>query len=43
MNKPILFVSHKKSQCGVWEFGKNITDFYEQEKKYESLLYVWYA
>ena len=26
MNKKILFVSHKKAQCGVYEFGKNLTD-----------------
>jgi len=35
MNKPILFVSHKKSQCGVWEFGKNITDALQHSKRYQ--------
>ena len=32
--KKILFVSHKKSQCGVYEFGKNITDVLERSKYY---------
>lgn len=33
MNK-ILFVSHKKTQCGVYEFGKNITDALQHSKRY---------
>lgn len=33
MNK-ILFVSHKKTQCGVYEFGKNIADALQQSKRY---------
>lgn len=35
MNNPILFVSHKKSQCGVYEFGKNITDVLRYSKHYQ--------
>jgi hypothetical protein len=31
----ILFVSHKKSQCGVYEFGKSITDILQYSKKYQ--------
>lgn len=34
MNKTILFVSHKKAQCGVYEFGKNITDVLQHSKCY---------
>lgn len=33
--KKILFVSHKKAQCGVYEFGKNITDILLSSKKYD--------
>jgi hypothetical protein len=35
MNKRILFVSHKKSRCGVYEFGKNITDVLQRSKRYQ--------
>jgi hypothetical protein len=35
MNKRILFVSHKKSQCGVYEFGKSITDVLQHSKNYQ--------
>ena len=35
MNKKILFVSHKKAQCGVYEFGKNITDVLQHSKRYQ--------
>jgi hypothetical protein len=35
MNKNILFVSHKKAQCGVYEFGKNITDTLQLSKRYQ--------
>lgn len=35
MSKTILFVSHKKSQCGVYEFGKNITDMLQHSKRYQ--------
>ena len=33
--KKILFVSHKKAQCGVYEFGKNITDVIEHSQHYQ--------
>jgi SAM-dependent methyltransferase len=35
MNKKILFVSHRKAQCGVYEFGKNITNILSDSKKYD--------
>jgi hypothetical protein len=35
MNKKILFVSHEKAKCGVYEFGKNITDVLSRSKKYD--------
>ena len=35
MNKRILFVSHKKAQCGVYEFGKNITDVLQHSTHYQ--------
>ena len=35
MTKKVLFVSHKKSQCGVYEFGKNITDVLQHSKCYQ--------
>ncbi len=35
MNKKVLFVSHKKAQCGVYEFGKNITDVLQQSQHYQ--------
>ena len=35
MNKIILFVSHKKAQCGVYEFGKSITDVLQHSKIYQ--------
>jgi hypothetical protein len=34
MDKKILFVSHAKAQCGVYEFGKNITDVLQHSEKY---------
>ena len=34
MSKNILFVSHKKAQCGVYEFGKNITDALQHSQHY---------
>jgi len=33
MSKKILFVSHKKAHCGVYEFGKNITDVLQHSKR----------
>jgi hypothetical protein len=33
--RKILFVSHKKAQCGVYEFGKNITDVLQYSKRYQ--------
>ena len=30
MNKNILFVTHKPTQCGVYEFGKNVYNVIEQ-------------
>jgi SAM-dependent methyltransferase len=38
MNKSILFISHKKAQCGVYEFGKNIADVLLYSKKYN---FIW--
>jgi SAM-dependent methyltransferase len=35
MNKKILFISHERTQCGVYEFGKNITDILSRSKKYD--------
>lgn len=35
MNKKILFISHKKAQCGVYEFGKAITDVLQHSKRYQ--------
>jgi len=35
MNKIILFVSHKKARCGVYEFGKSITDVLQHSKNYQ--------
>ncbi|MBF0543679.1 MAG: hypothetical protein HQM08_04565 [Candidatus Riflebacteria bacterium] len=35
MNKKILFISHRKSRCGVYEFGKSITDVLQESKRYE--------
>lgn len=35
MNKRILFISHKKAQCGVYEFGKSITDVLQHSKRYQ--------
>ncbi|MBK7885587.1 MAG: hypothetical protein IPJ81_18675 [Chitinophagaceae bacterium] len=32
--KNILFVSHKKAQCGVYEFGKNISNVLQHAVKY---------
>lgn len=31
----ILFISHQKTQCGVYEFGKNITDVLCDSKRYD--------
>jgi hypothetical protein len=33
--KKILVVSHKKAQCGVYEFGKDLVDVLCDSKKYE--------
>lgn len=33
--KRILFVSHKKARCGVYEFGKSITDVLEHSRRYQ--------
>ena len=30
----ILFISHKKAQCGVYEFGKDIFDVLKSSAKY---------
>ncbi len=35
MNKKILFVSHIKAKCGVYEFGKSITDVLQLSKNYQ--------
>jgi len=35
LNKKILFVSHRKTQCGVYEFGKNIINVLKNSKQYE--------
>jgi len=35
MKKKILFVSHKKAQCGVYEFGKSITDVLQHSKSHQ--------
>ena len=35
MTKTILFISHRKAQCGVYEFGKSITDVLQLSKKYK--------
>jgi hypothetical protein len=35
MNKKILFVSHKKAQCGVYEFGKSITNVLQHSQRYQ--------
>jgi hypothetical protein len=32
--KNILFVTHIQSQCGIYEFGKNIVESLERSKKY---------
>ena len=34
MNRTVLFVNHKKSQCGVYEFGKNVGAVLLRSKKY---------
>ena len=35
MNKKILFVSQKKAQCGIYEFGKSITDVLQHSNCYQ--------
>jgi len=35
MEKKVLFVSHKKAQCGVYEFGKSVTDVLQHSKSYK--------
>jgi hypothetical protein len=35
MKKKILFVSHKKAQCGVYEYGVNITNVLQHSKNYQ--------
>lgn len=34
-NKTILFVSHKKAQCGIYEFGKALTDVLQNSSRYQ--------
>jgi SAM-dependent methyltransferase len=34
MDKVILFVSHKESQCGVYEFGRHLTNILQRSKRY---------
>jgi SAM-dependent methyltransferase len=34
MDKVILFISHKESQCGVYEFGKHLTNILQRSKRY---------
>ena len=34
----VLFVSHFKSQCGVFEFGKNIFQTISESNKYN---FIW--
>lgn len=34
MNNKILFITHKKSQCGVYEFGENVFNAIKLSKKY---------
>ena len=34
MSKTILFISHRKAQCGVYEYGRSITDVLQLSKKY---------
>jgi SAM-dependent methyltransferase len=33
--KKILFVSHKRAQCGVYEYGKNVTDVLQHSQHYQ--------
>jgi hypothetical protein len=33
-NKKILFVSHRRTHCGVYEFGKDIIDILQSSQKY---------
>lgn len=35
MNKVVLFVTHNKHQCGVYEFGKNMFDAISASKKFD--------
>jgi SAM-dependent methyltransferase len=35
LNKTVLFVSHKKAKCGVYEFGKSVTDVLQVSKNYQ--------
>ena len=35
MNEKILFVSHRKARCGVYEFGKSITDVLQHSQRYQ--------
>ena len=32
--KNILFVTHTQSQCGIYEFGKNIAESLQKSEKY---------
>ena len=34
MEKKILFVSHKKAQCGVYEYGKSVSDVLHHSKNH---------
>lgn len=38
MNKKILFVTHAKTQCGVYEFGEKIISVLKNSKRYE---FIW--
>ena len=35
LQQKILFISHKNAQCGVYEFGKSITDVLQLSKNYQ--------
>ncbi|MFA6091269.1 MAG: hypothetical protein WC774_05870, partial [Candidatus Gracilibacteria bacterium] len=34
VKKTILFITHKESQCGIYEFGKNIAEILKTSTKY---------
>lgn len=35
MNGPVLFISHLKTQCGVYQFGKDVFNAISQSEKYK--------